>query len=296
MDTNHEESREIIEHSHDRQELEQEYVRASLPASVLEKVIMSGDLSELTPPERLLYYKAVCDSVGLNPFTKPFDYMELSGEGGNKVLKLYPNKTCAEQLRERDGIEITDKRSEVIEGIYLVHVKGKNKEGRTDEATGAVPLVEEDGEWKTASSGKRYLQKNGQLKPLPPLEKANAMMKAETKAKRRMTLSLAGLGLNPLHRAIAVDIEDLPSTLALVSQPQGQLPPPQHHGQTKPMGLLEYAESIGLSRNDPLDYIKVRFEKSALKDLDPDQKAILKEELERGVVSAWVAEQRGDAA
>lgn len=296
MDTNHEESREIVEQHTNGHELEQEYVRASLPASVLEKVIMSGNLSELTPPERLLYYKAVCDSVGLNPFTKPFDYMELDGEGGNKVLKLYPNKTCAEQLRERDGIEITEISDKVIEGVYLVRVKGKNKHGRTDEATGAVPLIEEDGEWKKAASGKSYFAKNGQLKPLSPREAANAMMKAETKAKRRFTLSLAGLGLNPLHRAIAVDIEDLPSTLALVSQPQGQLPPPQQHGQPKAMGLLEYAESLGLKRSDPLDYIQVRFEKSALKDLDPDQKAILKEELEKGVVSAWVAEQRGDAA
>lgn len=292
METPHEENQALV--TQVGQELEQEYVRASLPASVLEKVIMSGDLSALTSPERLLYYKAVCDSVGLNPFTKPFDYMELAGEGGAKVLKLYPNKTCAEQLRDRDGIEITEQSDEVIEGIYLVRVKGKNKDGRLDTATGAVPLVEEDGEWKTAASGKRYLAKNGQLKPLAPLDKANAMMKAETKAKRRLTLSLAGLGLNPLHRAVAVDIEDLPSTLALVSHPHEQGSPPQPPPQK--LGLLEYAESLGLKRTDPIDYIKVRFEKATLKDLDADQKALLKAELEEGMVAAWIAKQKGAQA
>ena len=44
-------------------------------------------------------------------------------------------------------------------------------------------------------NGKRYFQGNGNFISLPPEAKANAMMKAETKAKRRVTLSICGLGM-----------------------------------------------------------------------------------------------------
>jgi hypothetical protein len=55
--------------------------------------------------------------------------------------------------------------------LYLVTARATDRHGRTDESLGAVAL--------------------GQLKGDAL---ANALMKAETKAKRRVTLSLAGLG------------------------------------------------------------------------------------------------------
>jgi hypothetical protein len=35
----------------------------------IEKAVIGGDLAPLKPEQRLAYYKAVCDSVGLNPLT-----------------------------------------------------------------------------------------------------------------------------------------------------------------------------------------------------------------------------------
>ena len=55
--------------------------------SIIEQVIVKGDLAKLTADERMGYYKAVCDSVGLNPFTKPFEYITLNGR-----LTLYARK------------------------------------------------------------------------------------------------------------------------------------------------------------------------------------------------------------
>ena len=55
--------------------------------------------------------------------------------------------------------------------MYVVTAQGRTPDGRLDEATGAVSLSTLKGE-----------------------AKANAMMKAETKSKRRLTLSMAGLG------------------------------------------------------------------------------------------------------
>jgi hypothetical protein len=36
-------------------------------ASLVEQVVIKGDLSCLTPEDRASYYAAVCRSVGLNP-------------------------------------------------------------------------------------------------------------------------------------------------------------------------------------------------------------------------------------
>lgn len=133
----------------------------------IEKVLVQGDLSSLQPQERIRYYKAVCDSVGLNPLTKPFDYINLNGK-----LTLYAKKDCTDQLRNIHAISLTIPARETFDGVFVVTARATNPAGRTDESTGAVALDNLRGE-----------------------ARANAMMKAETKAKRRVTLSICGLGL-----------------------------------------------------------------------------------------------------
>jgi hypothetical protein len=133
----------------------------------IEKVLLGGDLSKLTPEQRLSYYNAVCRSLNLNPLTKPFAYIQLNGK-----LTLYALKDCTEQLRNQQAISLAITGREVIEGVYVVTARATRPDGRQDEATGAVPIEGLKGE-----------------------AKANAMMKAETKAKRRVTLSVCGLGM-----------------------------------------------------------------------------------------------------
>ena len=136
-----------------------------LHAEMVEKVLLGGDLSKLTPAERLNYVISVCNSVKLNPMTKPFDYLNLNGK-----LVLYANKGCAEQLRQIHGVSLTIKAREAVEGCFIVTAMATLPGGRTDESVGAVSLEGLKGE-----------------------HRSNAMMKAETKAKRRVTLSICGL-------------------------------------------------------------------------------------------------------
>lgn len=136
-----------------------------LHAEMMEKVLLGGDLSKLTPAERLNYVITLCNSVGLNPMTKPFDYLNLNGK-----LVLYANRGCAEQLRQIHGVNLTIKAREAVEGCYVVTAAASVANGRTDESVGAVSLEGLKGD-----------------------SRANAMMKAETKAKRRVTLSICGL-------------------------------------------------------------------------------------------------------
>jgi hypothetical protein len=135
-------------------------------AQIMEQVIIKGDLSKLTPEERTKYYMKVCESIGLNPLTKPFEYIALNGK-----LQLYALKACTEQLRGIHDVSVTDLTETLVNDVFIVTAKVRNGDGRTDAAKGAVPIKGLTGE-----------------------ALANAMMKAETKAKRRATLSLCGLG------------------------------------------------------------------------------------------------------
>ena len=135
--------------------------------SALERVIVAGDLSKLTPAERWQYYIGTCQSVGLNPFTRPFDYLTMDGK-----LVLYANKGCAEQLRALAQISISAPSITFDDGMCVVTVEATDARGRKDSDIGIVPL---DG--------------------LKAQLRANAIMKAVTKAKRRVTLSMCGLNV-----------------------------------------------------------------------------------------------------
>lgn len=133
----------------------------------IESVLIGGDLSKLGAPDRVIYYKRVCETLDLNPLTKPFDYITLNGK-----LVLYATKGCGEQLRANKKVSITIPAREVIEDVYVVTAEASLPDGRKDSATGAVSIAGLKGE-----------------------NRANAMMKAETKAKRRVTLSICGLNM-----------------------------------------------------------------------------------------------------
>jgi hypothetical protein len=133
---------------------------------IIEQVLMEGDLSRLTSMQRVTYYNRVCQSVGLNPLTRPLDYLRLNGK-----MVLYAKKDATEQLRRLNGVSIEGLEDKVVDDIYIVTARAKTKDGRTDESKGAVSFAGLKGD-----------------------AKANAIMKAETKAKRRVTLSISGMG------------------------------------------------------------------------------------------------------
>ena len=134
-------------------------------AQLMESVLLQGDLSKLSPAQRVSYYQKVCESTGLNPLTRPFDYLNLNGK-----LTLYARKDATDQLRNINGVSIDD--VDIVETAtqFIVKVKGHNKDGRTDVEVGVVNKTDMQGNL------------------------ANIQMKGVTKAKRRLTLSLCGLG------------------------------------------------------------------------------------------------------
>lgn len=147
----------------------QEIAKREEPAdagALVESVIVKGDLSKLSPTERSHYYMKVCESVGLNPLTKPFEYITL-----NNKLTLYALRAATDQLRAIHKVSVVDLTENERDDVYIVTAKMQNGDGRTDMAKGAVKISGLKGD-----------------------ALANAIMKAETKAKRRATLSICGLG------------------------------------------------------------------------------------------------------
>jgi len=136
-------------------------------ASIMSDVITKGDLNKLTDEQRSRYYLEVCASMNLNPLTKPFDYLTLSGK-----TVLYATKACTDQLRSLRGISVTRVDARTDEDMRIVEVYATDATGRQDMDMGVTTV-----------------------KGLSGDALANAYMKALTKAKRRVTLSLCGLGM-----------------------------------------------------------------------------------------------------
>ncbi len=165
---------------------------------LLEQVILGNDLARLSSGQKVEYVKGLCKTIGLNPITKPIQLIRFQGKE-----VPYFTKDASEQLRKLNGVSIIKLDTQVHSGgLYVVTAYASDKTGRQDCSTAAIVIDNLRGD-----------------------ALANAMMKAETKAKRRVTLSICGLGFmdeletETLPKAQKVDInlveEKLDRDLAL---------------------------------------------------------------------------------
>lgn len=152
----------------------------------VELALVKNDLSKLTAEERLSLYNKTCESLGLNPLTSPFGYIEFKGG----KLSFYALKNCTDQLRSIHNISIEITAKSKVDDLYVITAQAKMPSGRIDEDMGTVSIKGLSGE-----------------------ALGNAMLKAITKAKRRVTLSICGLGMldeteaETIHDASIKDIE-----------------------------------------------------------------------------------------
>lgn len=144
---------------------------AAASAKLAESLVMKGDISGLTPRERVQYYLHTCTELGLNPNAQPFAFLKLNGKE-----VMYPTRGATDQLARIHQVN-----REIIDGPRVMDLGGTKllyavcratlRDGRIETATAAVPIP----------SG---------AEPI-----ANAVMKVETKARRRATLAILGLAL-----------------------------------------------------------------------------------------------------
>lgn len=162
----------------------------TLSPEVIRALILNGDISKLTEDQKVQYYKYTCERVGLDYKANPFQFLKLQGK---EVLYLV--RAGAQQLNQLHKVshQITSRELIPDAGIYQVTARASQPDGRYTESIGAVNIQN--------LKGDNY---------------ANAIMKAETKAKRRATLDLLGLGMldetevETIPNAITIEPKKLP--------------------------------------------------------------------------------------
>jgi hypothetical protein len=137
-----------------------------LSNSLYESLVDKGDISGLSIAEKGSYLQRLCESLKLNPLTQPFTFLKLNGKE-----VPYANRSCTDQLAHLHQITREIIKTEYIQDVYVVTCKASMPSGRSDISTGAVNVANLKGDTL-----------------------ANALMKAETKSKRRVVLSICGLG------------------------------------------------------------------------------------------------------
>jgi len=208
-------------------------------SAIIEQVVLHGDLSKMSPTDRVAYYSRVCESLGLNPYTRPFDYIILNGK-----LTLYAKRDATDQLRALKRVSVTIQAREMVGDVYVVTARASTPDGRTDESVGAVSI-----------------------KGLAGDALANAYMKAETKAKRRVTLSIVGLGwLDETEVESVADARHVTvdaATGEIVDAPAAPPPPPKRgeKAATYLRAALELAriKAPGVEPEQLADAFKTRF-------------------------------------
>ncbi len=136
--------------------------------ALIEKVILANDLSGLTPIEKVQHVSNICTSLGINPLTKPIQLLKFQG----REIPYVTRDGC-DQLRKVNHVSISKIETKILEGgLYVVTAYETTQDGRQDSSTGVINIAGKKGD-----------------------DLCNAMMKAESKAKRRVTLSICGLGM-----------------------------------------------------------------------------------------------------
>ena len=153
-------------------------------ASAVMSVVRRGDLSGLTPEEKTRYLIALCESLGLNPMTQPIQFLKFQGREIAYVTRGATDQLAARAGLSRTIVEGPDLRD--YGGTKLVYCKaeGRLPNGRVDSSIATIRGAIDE----------------------------NILMKAESKAKRRVTLSILGLGMLTEDEAEDMDAGQQPAS------------------------------------------------------------------------------------
>jgi hypothetical protein len=143
--------------------------RTEIAPEILELVFSGGDLSKLKPAERLAYIAWWCGEVQIPKAINPLIFIRTD----DGKVRPYSTKATTDYLRKRDGVTIKILEQGFKGDYYIVRVAAKAIGGREDEDLGVVAVTDKMG----------------------PKMRGNMMMTAVTKAKRRVTLSICGMGM-----------------------------------------------------------------------------------------------------
>jgi hypothetical protein len=92
-------------------------------------IVQQGDISGLKPTQRSQFLSRLAEYLKLNPFSKPFDLIQVKKPDGSKKMIIYANRAAADQIRERDGISVelvSEGPLQIGEAIRLAGLSGED--------------------------------------------------------------------------------------------------------------------------------------------------------------------------
>jgi hypothetical protein len=146
---------------------------AKIQSTAVASFFETGDISGMNASQQVQYYCELARAMGLNPLFKPFDALSLQGK---KVL--YANRGATDALARAQNV-----RRECVSEPRVV----------------SLPSPTGTGEVKIVTCRYRATLPNGRAEERTATilyrDPANDFMKCETKAARRATLAVLGIGV-----------------------------------------------------------------------------------------------------
>lgn len=176
-----------------------------IQSGALYEIVVNNDWSKMSAVSRVEAVSQICRLLKLSPLTKPIEFLTLNGK-----MIPYIKSSATDQIRKNENITIQTDKGEFMGTVFIVTATATAPNGRQDRSRGVVSLMGKDG------------------RPIQGEALANALMKAETKAKRRVTLSICGLGLLDESEV------DTISGAQFRHEPQYESAPPMPPGPPRP--------------------------------------------------------------
>lgn len=180
------------------------------------EALLQKDVNLLTVKEAAQYLYYVAKKHGLDPSTHPFDFLT---QNGKRVL--YANAGCADQIREKHNISIE------VESVTKLYSDGITLIGYIVTKKATMPIMIEG-----MYAGTRTHVDAGAagIGGLTGDALANAIMRAHTKAERRVTLGIKGLGIPDISEVDTIQGAKLPTEPRIIPVSPG---PPVDLPETK---------------------------------------------------------------
>ena len=178
---------------------------------LLSEVQASGnDTTRLPTQDKAALLRGLSKALGLNPLSGGVMLLRTGGKETLYVTKVGTDQIAAREKLSRETVCGPEVRA--IEGkkVVFCQVRARHPDGRSEMSTATLPLA----------------------------DPVNDLMKCETKAKRRATLSVCGLGL------LAEDEIETIQGAQKVDVDTGALPEPEDDGADGSRAFAAYVESL----------------------------------------------------
>lgn len=175
-------------------------------AAGVREYFRSGNVAQLTQEEKDFVLSKLCERYGLDPILRPFDLISFQGSA-----KFYMTASATNQLANLKGLtrEIIDLSIDEAKLLAKCTVVVRDPQGRSETANAFIAVSKFLPPTKDNPQMRKVMLEGEDL--------ANALMKLETKAKRKATLSFFGV------MDAGADYEDRPTATQIqpdVSRPQ----------------------------------------------------------------------------